>query len=132
MLLSLALVLTVLALTDVPETQAQAIPVGNHYKCYEVINPPLVPVPGLTLTDQFTTQQVIGPLRVRFLCNPVRKNNSGIVNAGLHYVCYEIGGALPTPRTVRIVNQFHTGGLTFQVQQSRLLCLPSSKTLITG
>lgn len=132
MLLTLALVLTGLALTDVPETQAQGIPVGNHYKCYELVNPPLVPVPPLTLTDQFNTQQVIGPLRLRYLCNPVRKNNTGIVNANLHLTCYEIPGALPAPRTVRIVNQFHTGGLTFQVQPVRLLCLPSSKTLVSG
>lgn len=127
--LTLALVLTVLALADVPETQAQAIPLGNHYKCYEVINGPLVPVPALTLTDQFITQTVTGPLKMHYLCNPVKKNASGIVNAGLHYVCYDIPGALPAPRTVRIVNQFHTGGLTISVQQARLLCLPSSKTL---
>lgn len=132
MLLTLALALTVLALADVPDTQAQAIPVGNHYKCYEIINPPLVSVPALTLVDQFITQTVTGPLRPRYLCNPVRKNNSGIVNAGLHYVCYEITLTLPAPRTAVVRNQFHPNGLTIQVQQSRLLCLPSSKTLVTG
>lgn len=125
MLLMLVLVLSMLVLTDVRDIQAQ-IPLANHYKCYEILNPPTISI-AVNLVDQFVTQGAT-VVRPRFLCNPVRKNGSSVPNPNLHYVCYEIqAGAIPT-RTVSTTNQFHT--LTFKVQQPRLLCLPSSKTLV--
>jgi hypothetical protein len=127
MLLTLALVLSVLALADVRDTQAQAIPLGNHYKCYDILNPVTVTLP-LTLVDQFGSQTATTATS-RFLCNPVKKNTSGIPNPNLHYVCYNIAVPAIPVRSARVTNQFHT--MDVRVQQARLLCLPSSKTLLT-
>lgn len=127
MLLMLALVLCVLVFTDVRDTQAQAIPLGNHYKCYEILNPVTITLP-LTLVDQFGTQNA-NTATSRFLCNPVAKNGSPVPNPNLHYVCYVINVPVIPVRSARVTNQFHT--MDVRVQQARLLCLPSSKILLT-
>jgi hypothetical protein len=126
MVLIFTLVLAFLVLAGIPETQAQ-IPAGNHYKCYEIINPPLINVP-VNLSDQFGVQngQAVRP---RYLCNPVKKNGSPVPNPNLHYVCYDLTIPAIPVRSARITNQFHT--LDVRVQQARLLCLPSSKVLLT-
>jgi hypothetical protein len=124
MLLALALVLS--ALAGVPAAEAQ-VPLANHYKCYEIINPPTISIP-VNLVDQFGIQNGT-VVRPRFLCNPVQKNGSAVPNPNLHYVCYAIDvPPLPVVRSARVTNQF--GTLDVQVQQARLLCLPSSKILL--
>jgi hypothetical protein len=126
MLLALAIVLS--ALGGVPQVvEAQGVPNANHYKCYDIINPPSMTI-TVNLVDQFGTQagQVVRP---RYLCNPVKKNNSAVPNPNLHYVCYELlVPPLPVAKSARVTNQF--GTLDVQVQQARLLCLPSSKILL--
>ena len=128
-LLLLALALVLIAPGGVPQVvEAQAIPLGNHYKCYEIINPPTMTI-TVNLVDQFGTQNAT-VVRPRSLCNPVKKNGSAVPNPNLHYVCYEIVvPALANPRSARVTNQF--GTLDIQVQQARRLCLPSSKILLT-
>jgi hypothetical protein len=132
MLLILALTLSFLALAGVPETPAQVIPNANHYKCYEILNPPVVNIP-VTLVDQF--DQPTNPehgiaVRPHYLCNPVQKNNYSIVDPSLHYVCYDLN-VPPIPlRKARVWDQFFPNGLDVQVQQARLLCLPASKVLL--
>ncbi len=125
--LALALTLSLLALAGAREAQAQ-IPNANHYKCYELINKPLVAVP-VNLVDQFGVQNGQTVL-LRYLCNPVSKNGSATPNPNLHYACYDLNVPPIPVKTVKVTNQFHTAGITVQVQQAKLLCLPSTKMLI--
>jgi len=122
--LALALTLSLLALAGARQAQAQ-IPNANHYKCYEIINPPAVVVP-VNLVDQFGVQNGQTAF-LRYLCNPVSKNNSAVPNPNLHYACYDLN-VPPIPlKTVKVTNQFHPNGIVVQVQQAKLLCLPSTK-----
>ncbi len=99
--------------------------VGNHYKCYSV--QPLFGqiLPSVRLSDQFK-QSEARVIRPRYLCNPVKKNDTGIIDEKLHYVCFEIiQGFEPFLPDVLTSNQFGTQFL--RPQQTELLCLPSKK-----
>lgn len=106
---------------------AQVIHVtGEHYKCYP-INPPIrVDIP-VALRDQF------GPSNARVLdavelCNPVDKNNEGMINPDVHLVCYTIADSDLNRHRVRTWNQF--GFLDYVVDPARKLCVPSIKELV--
>ena len=98
---------------------------ANHFKCYSV-QPLFGQVyPPVALRDQFKASEA-SVLRPAYLCNPVKKNNTGIIDESLHYVCFniqqEVDPALPDVKTS---NQFGTQWL--RPIQSELLCLPSKK-----
>ena len=99
--------------------------IGNHYKCYSV-QPIFGQIfPSVRLSDQFK-QSEARVIRPRYLCNPVKKNNTGIINEKLHYVCFEILQDFePFLPDVLTSNQFGTQFL--RPQQTELLCLPSKK-----
>jgi hypothetical protein len=64
-------------------------------------------------------------------CNPVDKNNEGIVNAADHLTCYTVKGPKLQKQDrpkVEIANQF--GTLELEVQKPFLLCVPSTKSLL--
>jgi len=127
MLLTLVLTLFLLAFAGAREAQAQ-IPNANHYKCYELINMPIVNVP-VNLVDQFGVENG-ATVRLRYLCPPVHKNGSATPNPNLHYACYDLNVPPIPVKNAKVTNQFHTGGINVQVQQAKLLCLPSTKVLL--
>ena len=99
--------------------------IANHYKCYRVLTPATPQFPPVHLSDQFKESfaQVHQP---RYLCNPVKKNNTGIVDETLHYVCFDVVQEFQPPLPlVRTSNQF--GDQVLQPVQTQLLCLPSKK-----
>jgi len=67
-------------------------------------------------------------------CVPVDKNGEGIVNAQSHLACYKIKDVADPPQApfggadVQITNQFGTEKWT--ISKSRLLCVPSSMTVL--
>ena len=98
----------------------------NHYKCYAVqlLLSTHWP-PQVSLSDQFKTSEA-HVLRPRYLCNPTKKNDTGIVNEEIHYVCFDIVQDFePVLPDVRTSNQFGTQIL--RPIQSELLCLPTKK-----
>ena len=98
---------------------------ANHYKCYQVQQLLGQFYPPVSLSDQFK-QSEAQVLRPRYLCNPVKKNDTGIVDEDLHYVCFDIVQDLEPPLPdVRTSNQFGTQYL--RPIQTELLCLPSKK-----
>ena len=100
--------------------------IANHYKCYQVVPLVSTPFPPVTLVDQFkqSQAQVIQP---RYLCNPVRKNNTPIVDPNLHYLCFDIVQNVdPALPDVHTSNQF--GRQLLRPVKTELLCLPSKKT----
>ncbi len=110
----------------VPESAFVAFDdIANHYKCYRVLPFVISQFPQVRLSDQFKQSEarVIVP---RYLCNPTKKNNTGIVDEDLHYVCFEIEQDLePVLPDVRTSNQFGTQLL--RPVETELLCLPSKK-----
>lgn len=121
--LTLALLL---GLAAVP-AQAQDIlaqEVADHYKCYEIVSSDVFEPFPVQLRDQFgiTEAEVV---RALYVCNPVDKNNEGILHPEVHQVCYEIRDPLQPTRNLLVSNQF--GELTVKVQDARLLCVPSKK-----
>lgn len=61
------------------------------------------------------------------LCAPVQKNDEPTPDMATHLICYQIEGAKPVNKRVQISNQF--GKNVFEVTDSRLLCLPTLKTI---
>ncbi len=97
----------------------------NHYKCYEAKETDQLEPIDITLKDQFGSGRAVA-LRAQMLCNPVSKNDEEVPNPDSHLVCFEIVQNLePIERKVLVENQF--GKRTLIVEQSQLLCLPSSK-----
>lgn len=99
--------------------------IANHYKCYQVTPLFNTLYPGVRLSDQFkqSEAQVIRP---RYLCNPVKKNETTIVDETLHYVCFDIVQNFePALPDVQTSNQF--GIQRLRPTQTELLCLPSKK-----
>ncbi len=99
--------------------------VENHFKCYDIYAFDGAFPPAVTLKDQFES---VGDrlVRARYLCNPVQKNNTPIVDPDIHLVCYEIlENPIPPPHSVELTNQFGTSFA--KVQKPELLCLPSKK-----
>ena len=100
--------------------------IANHYKCYQVVPLFSQQLPTVRLRDQFkqSEAQVIRP---RYLCNPVQKNHTPIVDPDLHYMCFEIiQNVEPALPDVHTSNQF--GRQLVRPIQTELLCLPSTKT----
>ena len=101
---------------------AEAPTLLDHFKCYEAegrhVNV------QVTLEDQFGHEPQVLVGLPRFFCNPVDKNDEGIINDSAHLTCYRIRGS-ETQRTVSIQNQF--GEQSLRTQEPRLLCVPSEK-----
>ena len=99
----------------------------NHYECYDVVQDKRV-ARVVRLQDQFKTDPKVIVGRPAFLCTPVRKNEERVTDERTHLVCYEIEGALPANKTVRVTNQF--GSEILQVRNSHYLCVPSDKRVL--
>jgi hypothetical protein len=106
----------------------------DHYKCYRVKdlkNPKFVTTTA-SLTDQFGINDGIFEAKKPFLfCNPVDKNNEGILNTDDHLTCYKVKGPKLAPLdrpNVQVVNQL--GTLQLQAKKAALLCVPSTKTIL--
>jgi polyhydroxybutyrate depolymerase len=106
----------------------------DHFKCYKAkdLKSPKFAATTVALNDQFGIND--GDFDVKkpsLFCNPVNKNNEGIVNAADHLTCYTVKGPkLPKqdrPK-VEVANQF--GTLQLEVQKPFLLCVPSTKSVL--
>ena len=108
-------------------------PVGlDHFKCYsvEVLEGPASP-PPVTLVDQWGTEYGVQVLGAQLLCTPADKLQDPypIFNPNEHLECYKILSPPFEPRTTYVNNQF--GPETLQVIAPDMLCLPSSKTVVS-
>jgi hypothetical protein len=103
----------------------------DHLKCYRTRRITAFSPKNVTLEDQFETanMNVLRPYR---LCNPVDKNDEGIIDPAEHQMCYQIRDNVAGPRfrrrNVRVENQF---GIQFlSVSRPETLCTPADKNLI--
>ena len=94
----------------------------DHFKCYESEGDS--PKKTVNLEDQFGTEPQVEVKKPKFFCNPVSKNGEKIKNPDVHLTCYEIKVS-EKEREVLIRNQF--GEQTLEVEESKLLCVPSKK-----
>lgn len=115
-----------------PTAQAQL----DHYKCYQgkdLKNPKFTKRKCsngqiTTTSDQFTTE-CVDVQKVKFVCNPVSKNNGGINDPTAHLICYQIKGANLNPRpVVEMSTQFQV--TRFEIKKPKLLCVPGTKTIV--
>jgi hypothetical protein len=109
------------------------IPEGNHYKCYEADDAPLVDI-EVTLTDQ-VDEVVVMVLRGKFFCNPVEKSIPGavypILDGVTHMTCYEVRN--PEGYIFRedmVVDQF--GQWELDLGENKYLCVPALKDDVVG
>lgn len=101
--------------------------IANHYKCYKITEWDHFTPVDHRLTDQFNTDHPADVLRPSLLCNPVKKDDTKIVNPNIHLVCYDIlVDQDPTEKKADIKNQY--GGNTVKTFEPELLCLPSLKS----
>jgi len=112
---------------------AAAVPaqaVLDHYKCYAAkdLKQPQFARTTLPTADQFvaTNTEFKSPA---FVCNPVSKNGSPIINPNDHLVCYKIKDEQKFDGpNVTVTDQF--GTLKLDVKKAKLLCVPGSKTIV--
>lgn len=105
--------------------------VMDHYKCYQGndLKTPKFTKQLVTTTDQLTTADETLALKLQFVCAPVDKNGEGIENPATHLACYGVkASALSGAPRVLVSTQFQS--TQFQLQKPKLLCLPTSKTLM--
>jgi hypothetical protein len=105
----------------------------DHLKCYRTRRTTAFFPNGVSLEDQFedVDMTVLRPYR---LCNPVDKNDEGIVDPTEHQMCYQIHDTVAQPRfrrrDVLVENQF--GKQTLVVTRPETLCVPAEKDGITS
>jgi hypothetical protein len=106
----------------------------DHFKCYKVKvtegTLEFEPI-QVTLADQFE-DKLFDVKKPNRLCNPVDKNDEGIINFEAHLMCYKVKRAEDEPKHekvkgIRINNQF--GPLQIDTKKEEELCVPSTKTL---
>jgi hypothetical protein len=98
----------------------------NHYKCYDADGDP--PDLNVALDDQFGHEDVRVGSPFLF-CNPVDKNNEGILDPDGHLTCYQITDTA-APFDVDIRNQFGETELT--TGNPAALCVPSRKLSVAA
>jgi hypothetical protein len=132
------------SLTGPPSEPTNQPPNLNHFTCYSVTYVPgTAPfkVPGsVSLLDEFSPTASV-PVTVatpQLLCLPTEKIiqpaaggtvTYPIINPKKHLLCFGVSQT-PFPTTVFDLNQF--GESSVNILKTKLLCLPSNKTVITG
>jgi hypothetical protein len=100
--------------------------VANHYKCYRITEWDHFTPVDHRLSDQFGVDVPADVLRPSLLCNPTKKDDTGIPKPNWHLVCYEIlVDQDPIEHKADIKNQY--GLNTVKTFEPELLCLPSLK-----
>jgi hypothetical protein len=101
----------------------------NHFKCYEVVDPPPPVNLQVILDTQFgIDDEIVTVSQALLFCNPVSKNGSEILHPEDHLTCYDIEPKMPLDIPATAEDQFGVGSST--VRENRLLCVPSTKTLL--
>ncbi len=96
----------------------------DHFKCYEAEGNAVDVT--VRLEDQFGPLEEVLVSEPELFCNPVDKNEEGIIDEESHLTCYEIEIDDEGTETVASVeNQF--GLQVLEVEEPVLLCVPSEK-----
>ncbi len=120
-----------------PGNKPSAPPGLSHFTCYSVGYAPggntFEPPPSVKVQDQFTNKSVgVKVGAPKLLCLPTTKIANGVTykmqNAQAHLLCYAVSST-PTVSSVFDKNQFGTGKI--HVLKTSLLCLPSTKVVVT-
>lgn len=111
-----------------------AIPVGDHYLCYDIKPQTLSPVQFGFLTDQFRNR-AFDVVKASRICNPVHKVHGAVDYPILndfdtnHLMCFDLK-KIRVRRVVDLSDQF--GDKRGLVLNDDELCLPSTKNPITN
>jgi hypothetical protein len=114
----------VVAKVNIQVLIGNAKPAPDHFQCYKVKKQTkLNPKPIVDLDDQFVWRENVKVDKKAYsYCTPVDKNNEGITNRNNNLTCYKVKGFEPDVE-VTVENQF--GEQSFELEKSRLLCVPS-------
>jgi len=108
------------------------VPEGNHYKCYEADDAPIVNI-AVGLVDQVDSVGVF-VLHGEYFCNPADKTVGGVtysmVDSTAHLTCYRVENTTPYDVTDVAVDQF--GNRPIVLQQNTYLCVPAVKETVVG
>ena len=101
----------------------------NHYACWQVkdlkVPAKLVKGQAGTVSDQVATQGY-EKCKLKYLCNPVDKDGSGIDDPSLHYACHQCKGlAGKVPTAFDITDQFVNGRV--ETKKLKFICNPVAK-----
>ncbi|MFW9817811.1 MAG: hypothetical protein ACFFEW_17990 [Candidatus Thorarchaeota archaeon] len=100
----------------------------DHYKCYAVIQVNTAPLPVVTLSDQFGSEQNVQVGEPRFFCVPVMKEREReIVDADTHLAVY---GIPPQAHELEIKSRDQFGERALMVTRSVLLAVPTEKQAV--
>jgi hypothetical protein len=113
-----------------------ADPQVDHFKCYTVKvtrgTDRFVPIPDVSVVDQFDQLHVYTLQKPTRLCTPVDKNGEGILDPDTHLLCYQVQQDKDAPKHVQVTgifvnNQF--GPAQLDTIKEEEICVPSVKTL---
>jgi len=113
-------------------SSAAAQPVGNHYLCHKTrdlkVPAKFVKIPGITANDPQVGNFTCTAKKSAYLCDPAVKNGSAIVDANLHYCCYQVKcEPNKNPTNFDTTDQF--GPLRVQTGKAFLICNPCDAAL---
>jgi len=97
----------------------------DHFKCYKVKvteDTPEFEQLEVSVADQFSPGMLYTVEKPERLCNPVDKNNEGVIDPDGHLLCYKVAVA-----GIHINNQF--GPLELNTKFAKELCVPSEKDI---
>ncbi len=126
------LAVAMLALAAWSSSALAQIPSENHYLCHKTrdlhVPAKFASIPGINANDQVGNFACVAK-KPFFLCDPVDKNGSGIVDPNLNYCCYKVKcSPNKIPTSFDITDQF--GNLRLQTSKVFLLCNPCLKALV--
>ena len=99
----------------------------DHYKCYKIkVIADSQSRDQVSLEDQFVNKEFnVG--KPTMLCNPVDKNDEGIINSDNHLMCYEIKDKFKKTG-IHTHDQF--GAEQLDTKKIKELCVPSEKNIL--
>jgi hypothetical protein len=100
----------------------------DHFLCYRVDPTSTQTQHKVVLRDQFGTRKGVA-FPLTSLCNPVRKNATGVRHPRSHLACYVLKSSTPfTRKKVSVTNQLDRA-MQLVVTAPQRLCLPTGKSL---
>jgi hypothetical protein len=107
-------------------TPGAACSTEEHLHCYDIIKAPKANVPGVSLDDRYGRDNSVSAKKAKQICVSTNKNDEGVLNTQVLYVCYDTTPKRNVDQEVTVANQFGSSQ-TFTVKKGSRVCVPSTE-----
>lgn len=98
----------------------------EHLHCYDVLGAPNLNIPGISLDDQYGRDTNVTAKKAKQICIATNKNNEGVLNQEVLYVCYDTVPKRSVNQEITVSNQFGSSQ-TFTIKKGSRVCVPSNE-----